>query len=145
MWTAINLIKITQSVNDYGDLVDSVVRRQVFAEELSVGMTETYQAMAVGYNPEVKFRLENWMDYEGEEIVEFQPFARSDTRLLRVLRTYRDGERLELVCYEGIDQPVVLPEPEPTPTPTPEPTPEPEEPDADTEVTNEDQNQGGEG
>lgn len=116
MWTAITLVKIHQTVNQYGDLVDTYTRREVFAEELSVGMSETYQAMAVGYKPEVKFRLENWMDYEGEELIEFVPFARTEKRLLRVLRTYRAGERLELVCYEGVDQPVI-----------------PEETDADTE------------
>lgn len=111
MYCAINLLKNTQIVDAYGDLKDVLVRRQVFAEELSVGMTEVYQAMAVGFKPEVKFRLENWLDYQGEELVEFKPFARNDTRLLRVLRTYRDGERLELVCYEDINQPIA-PDPE---------------------------------
>lgn len=111
MYVAINLLKNTQTVDQYGDLKDVIVRRQVFAEELSVGMAEVYQAMAVGFKPEVKFRLENWMDYQGEELVEFKPFARTETRRLRILRTYRDGERLELVCYEDIDQPIA-PEPE---------------------------------
>ena len=123
MWTAINLVKKTITVNDYGDLVETVTRRSVYAEEMSVGMNETYQAMAVGYKPEVKFRLENWMDYEGEELVEFRPFYRTETRLLRVLRTYRDGERLELVCYEGIDQPIYVEPVDPTPVTTSDTTP----------------------
>ena len=39
-YTAINLLRRTQITNQYGDLVDTIVRRQVYAEEISVGMTE---------------------------------------------------------------------------------------------------------
>jgi hypothetical protein len=66
-----------------------------------------YQAMAVGYKPEVKFRLENFMDYHGEQLVEYTPFMSSDTVLLRVLRTYRDGDRIEIVCYNDNSNPKV--------------------------------------
>lgn len=107
MYTAINLCKKTQTTNAYGDLVTVWTKRQVFAEEMSVGMSEVYQAMAVGYKPEVKFRLENWLDYHGEEVVEYAPFMSQDAHILRVLRTYRDGDRMELVCYQSIDNPLV--------------------------------------
>lgn len=117
MWMDINLLKKVQSLNTYGDLVETYTRRTVYAEEMSVGMTETYQAMAVGYKPEVKFRLENFMDYHGEELVEYTPFMSQDTAILRVLRTYRAGDRIELVCYASIDNPKVQPVPDP-PTPT---------------------------
>ena len=107
MYTAINLCKKTQTINQYGDLVTEWARRQVYAEEMSVGMSEVYQAMAVGYKPEVKFKLENWLDYHGEEVVEYKPFMSPDAVILRVLRTYRDGDRMELVCYQSIDNPLV--------------------------------------
>ena len=107
MYTAINLCKKTQTINAYGDLVTVWTKRQVYAEEMSVGMSEVYQAMAVGYKPEVKFRLENFLDYQGEEVVEYAPFMSSDTYILRVLRTYRDGDRMELVCYQSSDNPLV--------------------------------------
>lgn len=106
-YTAINLLRRTQITNQYGDLVDTLIRRRVYAEELSVGMSEVYQAMAVGYKPEVKFRLENFMDYHGEQLVEYIPFMSSDTVLLRVLRTYRDGDRIEIVCYNDNSNPKV--------------------------------------
>lgn len=108
MYTAINLCRKVQTINEYGDLVETLARRQVYAEEMSVGMSEVYQAMAVGYKPEVKFRLENFMDYHGEEIVEWTPFMRQDTAILRVLRTYRAGDQLELVCYAGNENPKVV-------------------------------------
>ena len=107
MYTAINLCKKTQTINSYGDLVTVWTKRTVYAEEMSVGMSEVYQAMAVGYKPEVKFRLENFLDYHGEEVVEYAPFMSTDTYILRVLRTYRDGDRMELVCYQSIDNPLV--------------------------------------
>ena len=105
MYTAINLVRKAQIFNQFGDLVDTLIRRQVYAEELSVGMSEVYQAMAVGYKPEVKFRLESFLDYHGEELVEYIPFMSLDTVVLRVLRTYRDGDRMELVCYNDNSNP----------------------------------------
>lgn len=108
MWTAINLVSKVQALNEYGDLVETLIKREVFAEELSVGMQETYQAMAVGYKPEVKFRLENFMDYHGEELVEYAPFMSQDVVILRILRTYRAGDQIELVCYNSIDNPKVV-------------------------------------
>ena len=107
MYTAINLCKKTQTINAYGDLVTAWTKRQVFAEEMSVGMSEVYQAMAVGYKPEVKFRLESFLDYQGEEVVEYAPFMSQNTYILRVLRTYRKGDSMELVCYQSIDNPLV--------------------------------------
>ena len=107
MYTAINLCKKTQTINAYGDLVTVWTKRTVYAEEMSVGMSEVYQAMAVGYKPEVKFRLENFLDYQGEEVVEYAPFMSQNTYILRVLRTYRSGDSMELVCYQSIDNPMV--------------------------------------
>ena len=107
MYTAIDLVKKTQTINAYGDLVEVPTRRQVMAEEMSVGMCEVYQAMAVGYKPEIKFRLENFMDYHGEELVEYTPFMSQDAVQLRVLRTYRAGDQLEITCYAGNDNPKV--------------------------------------
>ena len=108
MWTAIQLCKKTQTLNSYGDIVETLTKRTVYAEEMSVGMNEVYQAMAVGYKPQVKFRLENFMDYQGEEIVEYAPFLSTDSYQYRVLRTYRSGDQLELVCYNSIDNPKVV-------------------------------------
>lgn len=103
-WTDITLIKDTDTRNAYGDLVRVEIRRTVFAGEYSVGMNETYQGMAIGFKPEVKFRLENWLDYQGEERVEFTPFGFDVPIRLRVLRTYNDGDALELTCYRDNEE-----------------------------------------
>lgn len=104
MWAEITLIGQTETVNAYGDHVITETRRTVLADDASVGMTETYQAMAVGYKPEVKLTMTNWLDYEGEEYVEFTPFGRSEAVRLKILRTYRNGEALELTCYKGVEK-----------------------------------------
>lgn len=103
-YTDITLIKEVDGRNAYGDLVKTLVRRTVYAGEYSVGMSEVYQGMAVGFKPEVKFLLTNWLDYQGEERVEYIPFGFADPIHLRVLRTYNDGDALELTCYKDDEE-----------------------------------------
>lgn len=105
-YTDIDLIKLCDGRNEHGDLVTVETIRTVFAGEYSVGMTEVYQGMAVGYKPEVKFRLENWLDYHGEEIVEYTPFGDDKRVRLRVLRLYTSGDALEITCYKDNEEPV---------------------------------------
>lgn len=103
-YTDITLIKQVDRRNDFGDLIHEEIRRVVYAGEYSAGMNEFYQAMATGFKPEVKFRLENWMDYKGEELVEYIPFGFSDPVRLRILRTFNDGDALEITCYKDIEE-----------------------------------------
>lgn len=103
-YTDIVLIKETDGRDIFGDLVKQKERRTVYAGEYSVGMTEVYQGMAVGFKPEVKFRLENWLDYHGEEKVEYTPFGATEPVTLRVLRTYNSGDALELTCYRDNEE-----------------------------------------
>ena len=133
-YTDIDLIKYTDGRNEEGDLTRVETRTKVYAGEYSVGMSEVYQGMAVGFKPEVKFLLENWLDYHGEEVIEYVPFGYTETVRLRVLRLYNKGDALEITCYKDNEEPMV-PEPEPTPTPVPDPE---EDDNADTEISNED-------
>lgn len=124
-YTDITLIKETDARNEYGDLVKALTTRTVYAGEYSVGMNEVYQGMAVGYKPEVKFRLENWLDYQGEERLQYTPFGSTNPVNLRVLRTFNDGDALELTCYKDNEEWPPLPDPDPE-----------EEDDGDTEELN---------
>ena len=124
-YTDITLIKETDARNEYGDLVKVLTTRTVYAGEYSVGMNEVYQGMAVGYKPEVKFRLENWLDYHGEERLQYTPFGSTTPVNLRVLRTFNDGDALELTCYKDNEEWPPLPDPDPE-----------EEDNADTEELN---------
>ena len=106
-YTDITLVKLVDTRNEYGDLVPAEEKRTVYAGEYSVGMQEVYQGMAVGFKPEVKFRLENWLDYHGEEVVEYVPFGYTETVRLRVLRLYNAGDALEITCYKDNEQPMI--------------------------------------
>ena len=100
MWTDIDLIGITETVDAYGDHVKTETRRTVLADDRSVGMTETYQAMAVGFKPSMEFRV--WQfEYSDEKVVEY------DGTRYAVYRTYKapDG-RMELYTEDRVGEEV---------------------------------------
>ena len=93
----ITLVQQNRSVDDYGDPVITETARDVFAKLGSIGQKEFYQAHAVGLQPEIKFILADYLDYDGEEIV-----LHNDQRY-RVLRTYRKGQELEITVYREVN------------------------------------------
>ncbi len=97
MHDVIKLICTTQIIDAYGDPVIKETARQVFCRMASVGAKEFYQAAAIGLQPEIKFVLADYLDYEGEELVEHNGCT------YHVLRTYRDGQALELTCYSEVN------------------------------------------
>lgn len=92
------LIQQTQGVDEYGDPTITETRREVFCDKASIGQKEFYQAHAVGLQPEMKLVLADHLDYNGEQLVEY------DGQRFRVLRTYRTGLELELVVYREVNQ-----------------------------------------
>ena len=93
----LTLIKQTQGVDEYGDPTISETRRDVFCRLASIGQKEFYQAHAVGLQPELKFVLSDYLDYNGAALVEY------DGQKYRILRTYRTGTELELVVYREVN------------------------------------------
>lgn len=93
----LKLITATQTVDDFGDPVTQETAREVFAKLGSIGQKEFYQAQAVGLQPELKFVLADYWDYNGETLVEH------DGQRYRVLRTYRAGQELELTVYREVN------------------------------------------
>lgn len=77
-------------------------RREVFAKQNSIGMTEFYQAAATDYRPELKFTLTDYLDYNGET------FAKYDGTLYRIMRTYRAGQEIELTLTHASAEEVEL-------------------------------------
>ncbi len=77
-------------------------RREVFAKQNSIGMTEFYQAAATDYRPELKFTLTDYLDYNGET------FAKFDGQLYRVMRTYRAGQAIELTLTRASEEEVEM-------------------------------------
>lgn len=90
------LIQQTRSVDEYGDQVVTEITREVFAKLGSIGQKEFYQAHAVGLQPELKFILADYLDYNGETLVQY------NGQRFRVLRTYRAGQELEITVYREV-------------------------------------------
>lgn len=85
-----------ESVDEYGDNVFSEKKRSILAEIKSVGMREFYQAQTSGFNPEIIFEIADYLDYDDERQVEY------NGRRYKVIRTYRKGTTLEIVCGGGV-------------------------------------------
>ena len=93
----LTLIRQDRGVDDYGDPVITETRRDVFCTLASIGQKEFYQAHAVGLQPELKFKLADYLDYEDEPLVEH------NGQRYRVLRTYRTGQTLEITVYREVN------------------------------------------
>ena len=93
----LTLIRSVHGVDDYGDPAIAEIPRVVFCRVASIGQKEFYQAQALGLQPETKFVLADYLEYQGEMQVEY-----NNTRY-RVLRTYRTSQELELVCYREVN------------------------------------------
>lgn len=100
----IKLVAETKAIDKHGDIVASVpIEREVFAEIKSIVQSEFYQAHAVGIRPEVKFVLPDYLEYKNERIVKYQGFAEDKEAEYSVIRTYKTGNELELVCERRVD------------------------------------------
>lgn len=89
------LIRENKIVDDYGDTIVERVKTPIFAEVRSIGMRETYEAMALGLKPELTFVLADYYDYNEEEFIEY-----AET-VYRVIRTYRKSHKLEIVVTKN--------------------------------------------
>lgn len=97
----ITLLEERHSLDKFGDTVTETIPHTVFAEIRSVGMGEFYQAAALGLKPEIKFVISDFLDYNGEKRLLFQPFMGKEQRY-EVIRTFRTGTQLEIVCTREV-------------------------------------------
>ena len=99
---AIYLLKETETTDEYGDATKTYTETQVFAQIKSIGQSEFYQAQAVGFKPEIKFVLEDFCDYQVQELIKYTPYGQEE-QIYTVIRTYRQDTTLEIVCKKGIE------------------------------------------
>lgn len=99
----ITLVAEVKGVDEYGDITTTETERDVFAKVASITQTEFYQAMAQGLKPEVKFVIADYLDYKNEQKVKYKGFGEEQAETYSVIRTYRKGTALEIVCKRGVD------------------------------------------
>lgn len=66
--------------------------RMVYCTVRSVGMRETYLAMAQDRNPEVVFELTDYAEYQGEKN------CRWNGKIYDIIRTFAKGQKLEMTA-----------------------------------------------
>lgn len=98
----ISLVEEFKHVDEYGDTVADTVERTVYAKMQSISQSELYQAQAVGLRPEIKFVIADYLDYNGEKKLIFEPYF-GKREEYSVIRTFRKGNELEIVCKRGVD------------------------------------------
>lgn len=93
----LKLLRPTEATDEYGDPLITYLSREVFCVQRSIGQKEFYQAQAVGLQPEIKFVIADYLDYQNEPLVEY------DGTRYRVLRTFRKGQELEITVYQEVN------------------------------------------
>ena len=89
MWRdVIDLGNLTETIV-YGEPIQSMVYRQVFANKKSVRQSEFYQAANVGLKPELVFEV-NSFEFSNDERIKYNDKEYS------IIRVYDKGETTEL-------------------------------------------------
>ncbi len=70
-------------------------KRKVFCGVRSVTYSEYYRALENNIHPTLIFVLEDYAEYKGEKICEYEG------KRYAVIRTYCDGQRIELTVEEA--------------------------------------------
>ena len=99
----IKLVSSEKTVDEFGDHVVKKTERPVMAELMSVGQSEFYKAQAIGLKPDLKFKLSDYLEYQNEKHLKYQGFNETEELKYTVIRTYRKGNELEIVCKRGVD------------------------------------------
>lgn len=94
----VKLISVTVTENNMGDIIETPVEREVFADKQSIRQSEFYQAAATGLRPELMFVVRT-IDYDNE------PKLKYNDKEYIIIRTYdKDGELIELVCQGVVNK-----------------------------------------
>lgn len=85
----------TVTKNALGDKITDPSERMVFANKKSIKQSEFYQAQATGFKPELTFEI-HISEYNGESELRYI------NKDYRIIRTYENGETLELTCEGAV-------------------------------------------
>lgn len=98
----ITLLKTEFSADKYGNQVETITARTtVFCRVRSVSRSEFYQAAQADLHPEYVFVLSQFRDYSGEKDLLYTDWTGTEKRY-SIIRTYRDGDALEITAAERI-------------------------------------------
>lgn len=64
--------------------------KELVCEIMSIGQSEFYLAAQSDYKPEIKFKIADYLDYNGEDRILY------DGQVYEIVRTYRNKDALEI-------------------------------------------------
>lgn len=87
-----------EELDEFGDKKEIPKKSEdIFAEILSISQTEFYQAQTSDKKPEIKFKITDYLDYQGQKYLVY------DDIRYKIMRTYRTkNNELEITCYGGV-------------------------------------------
>ncbi len=92
--TSIELISVTHSKDNIGNIIENEISTQVYVRKQNVGVKEYYTADLSGWKVEAEFEIFK-KDYNN------QPYVSYNGEKLAVIRTIdRDGFYMVLICGE---------------------------------------------
>lgn len=92
----------TEGRDEVGNPIKKETKRELFAEVKSIGQSEFYQAAVSGFRPEAKFIIADYLDYQGEKILEYAEYRDTEAQRYSVIRTYRTENELEIICRKEL-------------------------------------------
>ncbi len=84
------------TTDEYGNEIITRSENTVFCFAESVGRNEFYSAASAGLKPEWTLTISNRLDYNGETLAKFHD------ELYSIIRTYRDGDEVELTLERQV-------------------------------------------
>lgn len=94
MWREVIEIGNLVEVIDHGEITETMVYREVFANKKSVRQSEFYQAATVGLRPELIFEVHSF-EFNNDEKLRY-PVGEEGTEY-SIIRVFDKGEITELV------------------------------------------------
>ena len=87
-----------EETDEYGDKKEVPQKsEEIFAELLSISQTEFYQSQTSDKKPEIKFKITDYLDYQGQKYLIYENIR------YKIMRTYRtQNNELEITCYGGV-------------------------------------------
>lgn len=103
METTIKLISRTIIKDEWRNEIVNESAQTVIARERSITRSEFYQAAQSRLNITHIFKLSSYLDYNGEEVLEYTDRNGKATKF-RILKTYQppDSDILEITCGEAL-------------------------------------------
>lgn len=93
--SVIELIAVEVVEDEIGNQIEQEIERKVFANEMSIGQSEYYNAASAGLRPSKMFEVYTF-EYQGEEAL------RHNGIKYRIIRTETRGEKTRITCERVI-------------------------------------------